>query len=245
MSTIRIHTTQNVVLEYEAASVGDRVVAQLLDLLVMGLWALVIGFLIEQLTNSSNEQRIISYVLVSAPLLVYHPICEAFFNGQSLGKHLRHLKVARLDGTRPGLGDYLLRWLIGLVEIGLTVGSLALVATLLNGRGQRLGDMAAGTTVVSLRPRTPDVQAITAGTQVPLGYQPVFQQAALLSDQDVNLVRQLLHQAARRDDFLLLNEVAGKVKGVTGIQTDLHDEPFLRTILRDHAYFASRDSAHG
>ncbi|UOQ78096.1 RDD family protein [Hymenobacter sp. 5516J-16] len=139
MSTIRIHTTQNVVLEYEAASVGDRVVAQLLDLLVMGLWALVIGFLIEQLTNSSNEQRIISYVLVSAPLLVYHPICEAFFNGQSLGKHLRHLKVARLDGTRPGLGDYLLRWLIGLVEIGLTVGSLALVATLLNGRASAWG----------------------------------------------------------------------------------------------------------
>ncbi|GAB3306788.1 RDD family protein [Hymenobacter tenuis] len=245
MSTIRIHTTQNVVLEYEAASVGDRVLAQLIDLVVMGLWALVLNFLIEQLTNSSDERRILQYALISAPLLIYHPVCETFFNGQSLGKHVRHLKVARLDGSRPGLGDYLLRWLIGLVEIGMTIGSLALLATLLNGRGQRLGDMAAGTTVFSLRPRTPGVGAIAAETAIPTGYMPVFSQAAVLTDQDVAMVRRLFHQAARRHDYMLLNEVANKVKAVTGIRTELEDEPFLRTVLRDQAYFAAQESAHG
>ncbi|MCA8831267.1 RDD family protein [Hymenobacter pini] len=244
MSTIRIHTTQNVVLEYEAASVGDRMLAQLIDVLVMVLWTVGVKFLIEQLTNSYDEQRILQYALITAPLLVYHPLCEIFFNGQSLGKHIRHIKVARLDGSRPGLGDFLLRWLIGLVEIGMTLGSLALVATLLNGRGQRLGDMAAGTTVVSLRPPAPEVQAAATQTQVPAGYQPVFAQAALLSDHDVSLVRQLLHRAQKRQDYLLLNEVAMKIKGITGIQTDLQDEPFLRTILRDQAYFALHSSAY-
>ena len=245
MSTIRIQTTQNVVLEYEAASVGDRVLAQVIDLLVMLLWWVVATFLIEQLTNSGDEQRILSYLLVAAPLLVYHPVCEMFFNGQSLGKQVRKIKVTRLDGTRPSLGDYLLRWLIGLVEIGMTLGALALVAVLFNGRGQRLGDLAAGTTVVSLRPRSPDVQTLTANVQVPAGYQPVFSQARHLSDHDAALIRRLFQQAAKQDDYLLLNEIAMKVKTVTDIRTELHDEPFLRTILRDHAYFAAQESAHG
>ena len=242
MSTIRIQTTQNVVVEYEAASVGDRILAQLLDWLVMVLYAAVVSFLIEHVSSSSQEQRILQYALIAAPLLVYHPACEIFFNGQSLGKQARRIKVTRLDGSRPGLGDYLLRWLIGLVEIGLSGGSLALVATLLNGRGQRLGDLAAGTTVVSLRP--PAARAATFfHADVPAGYQPVFFQAAHLADHDVAVVRRLLHDALRRRNYVLINEVANKVKALAHIHTDLPDEPFLRTVLRDHAYFASQQ--HG
>ncbi|NVO86480.1 RDD family protein [Hymenobacter terrestris] len=245
MSTIRIQTTQNVVLEYEAASVGDRVLAQVLDVLVMALWAAVVTFLIRQATNSGTGRQVAAYVLVYAPLLIYHPLCEIFFNGQSLGKQARKIKVTRLDGTRPGLGDYALRWLLGLFEIGMTAGSVALVATLFNGRGQRLGDMAAGTTVVSLRPRAPSVRALTAETQVPAGYQPVFEQARHLSDHDAGLIRQLFRQAGTQADYVLLNELAGKVKSVTTITTDLPDEPFIRTVLRDHAYFAAQQSPHG
>lgn len=245
MSTIRIQTTQNVVLEYEAASVGDRVLAQVLDVLVMILWAAVVSFLISEATNSGDERQIASYVLIGIPLLIYHPLCEIFFNGQSLGKQARKIKVTRLDGTRPSLGDYALRWLIGLFEIGMTMGSVALVATLFNGRGQRLGDMAAGTTVVSLRPRAPDVHTLTAETQVPAGYQPVFQQARELSDHDARLIRQLFRQAGAQGDYALLHELAGKVKSVTTITTDLPDEPFIRTVLRDHAYFAAQESPHG
>ncbi|MFD2786462.1 RDD family protein [Hymenobacter rubripertinctus] len=245
MSTIRIQTTQNVVLEYEAASVGDRVLAQLLDLVIMGLWAIGANFLINQVAGVLVGQRVLQYLLVAIPLLVYHPGCEIFFNGQSLGKQVRKIKVTRLDGTRPGPGDYLLRWLLGLLEIGMTLGSLALVAVLFNGRGQRLGDLAAGTTVVSLRPRSPDVQTLTANVQVPAGYQPVFPQARHLSDHDAALIRRLFQQAAKQDDYLLLNELAMKVKTVTTIRTELQDEPFIRTILRDHAYFAAQESAHG
>ena len=58
----------------------------------------------------------------------------------------------RLDGTRPGLGDYVLRWLLRPIEvIAFTSGvRQPCITILLNGKGQRLGDLAAGTTVVSL-----------------------------------------------------------------------------------------------
>lgn len=234
MSTIRIQTAQNVVVEYDTASVGDRIVAQLLDWLVMGLWTLVVVFLLEQLTSSRDEQRILYYVFVAAPLLVYHPLFEVFFNGQSVGKRARHIKVTRLDGTRPRFGDYLLRWLIGLFENQITFGTVALLTALINGRGQRLGDLAAGTTVVSTRNRPQSVEEFELAL-VPPGYQVVFPQAALLADHDMALVRRLFQQAVKRNNFVLLNDVAKKVKGLTGIETSLHDEPFLRTILRDHA----------
>jgi uncharacterized RDD family membrane protein YckC len=237
MSTIRIQTAQNVVVEYDAASVGDRIVAQLVDWLVMGLWSLVVGFLLEKTVSSGTLQNALFYVLVAAPLLVYHPVCEIFFNGQSLGKQVRRIKVTRLDGTRPSIGDYLLRWLIGLFEIQITGGTVALLAALINGRGQRLGDLAAGTTVVKVRPQA--TSPLAPGLIPIVGYQPVFPQAALLADHDVALIRKVAQQASARGNYEVLNEVANKVKEITGIRTDLQDGPFLQTVLRDHAHLAA------
>ena len=71
-----------------------------------------------------------------------------------------------------------------------------------------------------------------------MGYQPVFAQAAALSDHDVALIRKLLFHGTKQGNYVLLNEVANKVKAITGIQTDLQDGPFLETVLRDHAHLA-------
>lgn len=241
MSTIRIQTAQNVAVEYDTASVGDRIVAKLIDSLVLILYSVAMGFALDKLVSSGKLQNSLFIVLVAGPWLIYYPFCEILFNGQSIGKHFRQIKVTRLNGTRPGLGDYLLRWLIGLFEVQITQGTVALLAVVINGRGQRLGDMAAGTTVVSLRPR--DKEGLDLGF-IPEGYQVVFSQAALLSDHDASLVRRLLYQALRRENYVLLNEVSGKVKALTGIQTDLHDEAFLRTILRDHTALLQQELVH-
>ena len=73
----------------------------------------------------------------------------------------------------------------------------------------------------------------------PAGYQVVFAQAAQLTDHDAGLVRQLLYQSTQKQNYLLLNDVANKVKSLTGIQTELPDEAFLRTVLRDHAHLSA------
>ncbi|GAA3949146.1 RDD family protein [Hymenobacter algoricola] len=234
MSTIRVQTAQNVALEYDVASVGDRILAQLIDLVVLMGYSIGVNFLIEQATSSQDERQMLRLLLLALPVLVYHPGCETFFNGQSLGKKARQIKVTRRDGSRARLGDYLLRWLLGLVEVSATLGSVAVVAVLLNGRGQRLGDLAANTVVVSLRPG-PDTPLPTE-TERLHGYMVVFPQAAQLTDHDVNLIRRLLYQGLKRNNFILLNEVAQKIKSLTGIRTDLPDEAFLRTVLRDHAH---------
>ena len=99
--------------------------------------------------------------------------------------------------------------------------------------------MAAGTGVISLKPRAAARSPLAAEATLVEGYQPVFSQAAVLTDHDVALIRQLLYQGSRQENYLLLNELSNKVKAVTGIRTDLPDLPFLQTVLRDQAHLVA------
>ncbi len=243
MSSIRVQTAQNVTLEYEIASLGDRIVAAIIDYVIMGAWAVACALLIMVPLSAGARHSvgaepllILVLILAYAPFVFYNLVCEVFFNGQSIGKKARDIKVMRLDGTVPRIGDYLLRWLLRIIDLQMA-GLVAIISIAASQRGQRLGDMAAGTTVVKVRP-IPAHAATLAGILPLAGYQVVFPQVALLADHDVALVRQLIRQATARHNYEVLNQVANKVKAITGIQTDLQDEPFLQTVLRDHAHLA-------
>ncbi|MBF9220077.1 RDD family protein [Hymenobacter ruricola] len=239
MASIRVQTAQNVSLEYEVASLGDRIVAAILDNLILGAWVAAWVILFAVLEFKSSAAMVVLGALAAVPYVFYHLACEVFFNGQSIGKKARDIRVMRLDGTAPSLGDYLLRWLLRIIDTGFFGGLVAILTIAANGRGQRLGDIAAGTSVVKVRPQATSPLAPGLSSLAD-AYQPVFPQAALLADHDVALVRQLANQAVARNNYELLNEIANKVKSLTGIQTDLPDGPFLQTVLRDHAYLASQ-----
>ncbi|GAB3312679.1 RDD family protein [Hymenobacter humi] len=240
MSTIRIHTTQNVSLEYEIASVGDRIVAALIDYGLYITWFIAWSVLNRQLHIAGDGK--VGFYLILLPTTFYFLVSEVFFNGQTIGKKARHLRVVRLDGTRASVGDYVLRWLLRPIEIIMTMGALAMVTILLNGRGQRLGDLAAGTVVISLKKRPDHSTPLAADMVAHADYQPVFAQAAALSDHDVALIRKLLFHGSKQENYVLINEVANKVKAITGISTDLQDSAFLKTVLRDHAHLSSSGS---
>jgi uncharacterized RDD family membrane protein YckC len=241
MPTIRIHTTQNVTIEYEAASLGSRIVAAILDNLILLAWVgAIFGLGFWFLGRNFGESPLIVVVLgvlAGIPYVFYNLACEVLFNGQSLGKKALHLRVVRLDGTAPRLGDYFLRWLLRVVDISLPFfGPLvAIIAIAASGKGQRLGDMAAGTTVISTKPRPSQFQPI-ANQLTPADYEPVFPQAADLTDHDTALLRQVLSRSLQQDNYVLLNETSTKIKNLLHVESNLSDEEFLRTVLRDHAH---------
>jgi len=241
MPTIRVHTTQNVTIEYEAASLGTRIVAAILDNLLLIAWVgVIMGLTFWILGDSLANSPVVIWLLglvVGVPYVFYNLACEVLLNGQSLGKKAMNLRVVRLDGTAPRLGDYFLRWLLRIVDtslpgLGPLVGIIVIAA---GGKGQRLGDMAAGTTVISLKPRSGSLQQL-ATPLMPEGYQPVFPQAADLTDHDAALLRQLLNRSLQHDNYVLLNETANKIKNLLHVESNLSDEVFLRTVLRDHTY---------
>ncbi|GAB2768161.1 putative RDD family membrane protein YckC [Hymenobacter luteus] len=242
MSTIRVQTTQNVTLEYEVASAGNRVVAAILDNVILIAWVGAVLLLLGWLGADDTPMVIGLVVLAGLPYIFYHLLCEVFLNGQSPGKKACNIKVIRLDGTPPRFGDYLIRWILRIVDTGIMSGLIALVVILANGKGQRLGDMAAGTAVVSTKPR--QAAGALAPTLTDAGYVVVFPEASRLADHDVATIRQLLQKGIANGNFVLLHELAVKVKTLTGIQTDLPDEAFLRTVLRDHAHLAAQESPY-
>ena len=246
MPSIRVHTAQNVTLEYEIASLGDRIVAAIIDYVILIAWAMLCAMLVVAPLVSSGRTSesglgflvILLGFLAYAPLVFYNLVCEVFFNGQSIGKKARNIKVMRLDGTAPSIGDYLLRWLLRIIDLQFA-GMVAIICIAATQRGQRLGDLAAGTTVVKVRPNA-GFETTLGGLSSIAGYQVVFPQVAALADHDVALVRQLLQQASARGNYEVLNQIANKVKTLTGIRTDLQDEPFLKTVLRDYAHLAQQ-----
>jgi uncharacterized RDD family membrane protein YckC len=154
MDSIKITTSQNVDLEYEAAGVGYRILATILDE-VFKMVYIIIGFLILGLTAKSNPHFYDSndnytlytvLILAALPYTLYYFLSETFMNGQSFGKKIVGTKVVKLDGTQPSVSSYMIRSLLRVIDNGL----IALIAVAVTEKSQRLGDLAAGTTVIKI-----------------------------------------------------------------------------------------------
>ncbi|MFT2008665.1 RDD family protein [Pontibacter sp. 13R65] len=231
MNTIKVRTTQNVEVAYAIASVGDRIVAHLIDLAVYVVWVFSIAFIMAGIGNIKSP---LFYILLSIPLLFYHLLCEIFFNGQSIGKKARDIKVIKLSGAAPSIGDYLLRWMFRLIDTGISYGLLALVTAAISNKGQRLGDMAAGTCVIKTKAVKPQTRF---QVEIEEDYQIQFPQVNVLTDEDVALIRKLLSKAQEHSNYNLLEKIAERVKDTTGIQTDMADWQFLVTIIKDYQHY--------
>lgn len=244
MNTIKVKTTQNIEVEYAIASVGDRILAYLIDVAVFlawgFLWAMGLGIIAQQAGSPGyNTTLAIIMACMFVPMLFYHLLCEIFMNGQSIGKKARDIKVIKLSGNAPSVGDYLLRWIFRLLEISFSYGLVAIITVAINGRGQRLGDLAAGTSVIrtkAFRRRTP------FEVRTEEDYAVTFPEVNLLTDKDLALIRQLLYKALMYRNEALLNRIAGRTKEVMGVRTDQPDEIFLRTVIKDYHHLMAGEA---
>lgn len=231
--SVAIQTSQNVLLEYEPASIGDRILATLLDYLVFFGWVILLFAV--PVGVFKVQPSTFYVVLMALPLLLYDLLCEWLLNGQSIGKLALGIRVVMLDGSQPGLGAYLLRWLLRIVDTQLMAGLVAIITIAATGRGQRLGDLAAGTTVVKVG-RKVGLDEIVNQT-VNENHEVVFPEVRLLADRDIHIVR----EALSRGNEVVLMQTADKVKAVIGAQTMLPARRFLELIVTDYQFLALKD----
>ncbi|MFH8471053.1 RDD family protein [Streptomyces sp. NPDC017936] len=146
-------TGEAVALELQPARLPSRGVAALLDLTVAVVVYVVVSIALLAATASLDEAARTA-VSIAAFLLVLAggPIAvEVLSHGRSLGKVACGLRVVRDDGGPIRFRHALVRGALGVVEILLTAGVVACVASLVSARGRRLGDVFAGTLVVRER----------------------------------------------------------------------------------------------
>jgi uncharacterized RDD family membrane protein YckC len=236
MQSVKISTAQHVFIEYQPASVGDRILATLIDLII--IWSYVI-ICLAILGSIDFKVEWFVYLILAIPFLGYHLVSEIVLDGQTIGKKARNIKVVKLDGSQPRFADYLLRWLLRPVDV-MSSGAVAIIIICSYGRGQRLGDVAAGTTVVNTQRRVG-----LAETMIPSvhdAHEIMYPQAIALSDRDIAIIKETIHVHVHNDEPnpRLLDELARKVKSILRVESSLPDLAFLRTVLKDHAYLTSR-----
>lgn len=245
MQTITVHTSQNIDIDYEVASLGDRILAYLID---GGIFFLVYILGIIIYFSSQGSGAAVNGVLVASLLIIYFAlfvfydlICELFLNGQSIGKRLMKIKVISLDGSQPTIGQYLLRWLFRIVDFTFTSGLCALISTAVSENKQRVGDMVAGTTLIKTVPRTKADHI--AFTPVLENYEPTYPQVSQLNDRDIELIHEVIHTYMQTGNTTVVYNMAEKVREHLNVapREDIDSLQFLQLIIKDYNYLTSQE----
>lgn len=242
MKTIEIRTTQNVVIEYELATLGDRLVAFLID---FALIAIVYFFLLivyfDWLNASTESSMFLYFFLRLVPIvgfMAYQFLFESLADGRSIGKMAMGIKVARLDGQEPTLSDYLLRSIFHLVDSILSFGVLAALLISSSAKSQRFGDLTANTTVIKLRSNRrfllEDILKIDSLEQ----YVPVYPQVKNLSEKDMLLIKNVISRVQQYNNKAH-GAAVSQISALLVKQLNIEEPPknqidFLKQLLKDY-----------
>lgn len=242
MEGLYVETAQNIQIRQRPASLGERILALVIDVFIMIVYAILVVITASQLLMM-EENSIAVMTMLILPYLLYHPLFEIFMNGQSLGKYAMDIRVVQLDGSKASVGSYLIRWLLRPIDITVSSGGIAILTILLGGKGQRLGDIAAGTTVISLKHE--GVKGKDLLIQVETNHEPKYPQVVNLSDSQLTQIRRIRTEALKSQDFALINKLAEKTAGLLQITHETRPLEFIDQIILDYEYYAQKDHSAG
>ena len=240
MPSIDIRTTQNVTIDYELASLRDRFFGFFIDLFIYYvIYIALLIFLAWVFGEFITEWgfRFLGLMQV-AGLMLYHFLSLLFMNGQTWGKKAVNLRVVRLDGQEPGIGDHAMRSLFLLIDFIFSAGVLGAVLITSTFRGQRLGDLAANTTVIRSKSQLHFQLNDILNIQSIENYEPKYPAVKHLSEQDVLLIKNTLSRYGswrNNAHASIINEAAKTVSTQLNIEQPRGNQiDFLKTLIRDY-----------
>ena len=267
MSTVRIATNFNIEVEFIAPPFPRRLLSWILDMLVQIFYLIIASrfyeYLSKSLPVSQDSLADIHWLglIFLVPFFVYHLVLEVTMKGQSIGKKIMGIRVISENGSKPSLGQYVIRWLIRTSDYflfiiillmpyaeyygpqllwGFAGGILLLVAdvVLVNLRKQqRLGDILARTVLINTRQDGNIYETIFEA--VSEKYTPSFPEVMQLSDRDINSLKSILETARRKHDYRLAEMASDKIKNHLKINTPLSPFDFLEVLLKDYNYLST------
>ncbi|HEY1965291.1 MAG TPA: RDD family protein, partial [Acidobacteriaceae bacterium] len=144
---LNIDTPEQVELEFAIAGLGSRFVAVLIDHLIQaGVYFLVGIFAAVLFSAVANRVNLLGKwifaVLIALYFLLiwgYYTLFEAFWHGQTPGKHVMKLRVIKDSGRQITLFESISRNLLRFVDIMPTMYLVGVITMLCTKRHQRLG----------------------------------------------------------------------------------------------------------
>jgi len=240
MAEIAINTTQNVNINFIAASVGMRMGAYLLDLTVKYAYLILVFQMIFPALGIRGLQmdywsEIALQLIFYLPVIFYTLTQEILFEGQTLGKRIIGIRVVKIDGYQASVWDHLLRWLFRVVDIIGPFWIVGLITMSSSKKIQRLGDIAAGTAVITLKNKVNINHTILQ--ELALDYKPVFPSVVMLSDNDMRIIKDNYLLAKKNKDINTVKRIAEKICAATGIRYEMSDVNFIERVIKDYNYY--------
>ncbi|MFZ1228929.1 MAG: hypothetical protein WAQ83_13005, partial [Saprospiraceae bacterium] len=108
-----------------------------------------------------------------------------------------------------------------------------------SGKNQRLGDLAAGTTVISLSNTVEFGQTIFE--DIDTDYMPKYPQVSLLNDNDMRIIKNNLLQARRQMDAELISQLTIKVSSIMNVTPEEDNDQFIDRVIKDYNYYTKEN----
>lgn len=147
---VAVMTPEKVMVAYRVARLGSRIGAHLLDIIIILFGIYAITSASAPIANSPVVGPIVAVVLTFFPF-IYFILLEGLWNGQTVGKKAAGIRVRMADGTPITFAAAAFRNLLRPADMLPGPYLVGLVMMFLNPRGQRVGDLAAGTMVTHER----------------------------------------------------------------------------------------------
>jgi uncharacterized RDD family membrane protein YckC len=144
-----VSTPERVSFDYQVAGLGTRAIAQVLDLLIVGGLLLAVYFVALAVSLAGSSIAVIVGLIGGFVVIFgYFWVSEALWSGQTIGKKAFRLRVVGDRGEPLTFAQAGIRNIVRIVDFLPYAYGVGLIVLFVNGKGKRLGDLAAGTIVV-------------------------------------------------------------------------------------------------
>ena len=265
MKTLQINTTQNVNIDFALANEIQRVGAFLIDNVIKIGYLFLIEYLIPyaelgEIASDYWSERAIG-IIIRLPVMFYSLYFEILMNGQTIGKRALNIRVVNIDGFKPSITDYIIRWFVRIIDFNSFVilgvyayalgwvqyeellfalfvmgKCIGIVSVATSKKNQRLGDMAANTVVIALKDHAKFSQTILENLAE--NYKPKYPNVIKLSDNDARIIKDTFTLAVKERDYKTLTKLRTKIEEVTETESqEKTDEEFIRVVLKDYNFY--------
>ena len=192
-----------------------------------------------QIVSKHSTPAIVLMVIIMAlPMIFYSLFFEYFTGGQTPGKRILKIKVTSQDSKDLTFSQCLLRWLFCLVDFGFLYGVVAMAVVAVTDKKQRVGDLVAGTIVVSMKSVKTLDQTIYA--YVSTDRKARYPLAAQLTPREVEVVKEVLRLYEEEAKQELVPMTADRLRVIVAAGHELDDLSLLRAIVEDYYILAAQ-----
>jgi len=250
MTKINFTSAQHVEIEFEIASVVQRIAAYVIDTIILSVYLFIVFMAVQFDSFFTNFGTWLFFMLLLAkvPWILYQPILEYLTSGQTIGKMALGIRVVKLNGERVGWREVMLRWLLRGDFLWISASYFVFLipfwnvfdsfVVALSSYQQRFGDSIAGTIVIKNKSsqyyKLKDVLKIKSNEN----YSPMYSNVIQFTDEDMIYIKNCIQHRKKykgKEIDQLLVDLSDETARLLGLQETPNERiKFLETVLSDY-----------